>query len=583
MYGFSPTEIANIQRRMRRINSSGQSDEFTPPQNTPPTVPIVDLSNRPLYNPVPQRQANPVPQITNESVEEIERKFKLMEVKEFMTKIGIPDHVVAKLKPFQVEHVQNLIYALQKFGVALDSSDTGTGKTFAAIAVAAALGLSVIITCPKAVIPNWHNVCQIFGVEALMIVNYEALRTGKYFSTLGDFLDDIRMDCPYITFVREQVVDSMTLEPILTAGGQPKTKVTGVQWNVPDNTLVIFDEAHSGKNGLANSIPTINSKMMVACRPQFDPARNTFGLFLSATITDKLENFDVIGFLLGLFPSYSKKSYQQFLKKLPDDNLRGIHNILYPERASRMNIRKIKELTGDSQFKKNDVKAKTYTLDAESAAEIEQQHASIRRAMLALRTKQDVDGQHPLVVILRARQRIELLKIPIFINLAQHHLENDRAVTIFVNFNETMNTIAQKLIAGTDDWIGLLDDEFDFIRGGQSGEDREEIVQKFQSDELRLLICNIDAGGVGISLHDLTGNHPRRSLISPTWKAINLKQTLGRGYRADAKSDMVQRIVYVKSEDGEPSIEQMMCENMNEKLKNIALLNDGDLEDYQEV
>ncbi len=46
---------------------------------------------------------------------------------------------------------------------------------------------------------------------------------------------------------------------------------------------------------------------------------------------------------------------------------------------------------------------------------------------------------------------------------------------------------------------------------------------------------------------------------------------------------MIQRVIYVKSEDGQPSIEQMMCENMNEKLKNIALLNTGNLEEYHEV
>jgi Mimiviridae putative ATP-dependent RNA helicase len=572
MEGFSPSDVAKIQRRMRRFNSSGTSEQFSPPQNTPPTIPTVDINRGPIYNPQPSKP---------QSIAAIERQFKEMEIKEKIAMVPIADNIVTILKQFQVEHVQNLIYALQKFGVALDSSDTGTGKTYAAIAVAACLGLDVIVICPKPVIPSWHNVCDILEVDQIMIVNYEALRGGKYFVTLGDYLDDERIDCPYINFIREDVLDPMTLEPILNANGSTKSKVVDIEWDIPDNTLVIFDEAHNGKNGLNNSIPTVNSKMMINSRQQFNPQRNTFGLFLSATITDKLENFDVIGYLLGLFPSYSKKSYKQFLNKLPDDpteRIAAIHNLLYPERASRMNIRKIKQLTGDSQFKKNDVQAKTYTLDAAAAAEIEVAHQAIRVAMIALRTRQLVDGQHPLVVILRARQRIELLKIPIFIEEANDYLNDGRSVTIFVNFNETMDTIAKKLISS-----GVPPDDFDYIRGGQSGEDREEIVQSFQTDQIRLLICNIEAGGVGISLHDLTGVFPRASLISPTWKAIHLKQSLGRGYRADAKSDMVQRIIYIKSEDGQPGIEQQMCDNMNAKLKNIALLNDGDLDDYQAV
>lgn len=566
MNGFSPNEIARIQRRMRRFNSSGISEEFTPPQNTPPVVPTVTPVGL-LYNPQPVK------------INEIEQKFREMEIRESIAMVEIPDEVVSHLKQFQVEHVQNIIYALKTYGVALDTSDTGTGKTYSSIAVAAAMGLRVIIICPKPVVPNWHNVCTILDIEQLMIVNYEALRGGKYFVTLEDFLNDERIDCPYINLVREEVVDQMTQEPVLNANGHAKTKVVDVTWNIPENTLVIFDEAHTGKNGLNNSIPTINSKIMVMAKPQLDPQRNVYGLFLSATITDKLENFDVIGYLLGLFPSYSKKSYQQFIDKLPTDRLKAIHQLLYPSRASRMDIKQIKLLTGDSQFKKNDIQAKTYTLDAASCAEIEAAHDSIRQAMTALRQKQLVDGQHPLVVILRARQRIELLKIPIFIEETQNYISEGRSVIIFVNFSETMDTIMQKLLNGTD----IAADEIDVIRGGQSGEERETIVQRFQDDEIRVLVCNIEAGGVGISLHDIRGEHARASLISPTWKAIHLKQCLGRGYRANAKSDMTQRIIYVKSEDGEPSIEQMMCENMNEKLKNIALLNTGDLNEYQEV
>lgn len=583
MDSFSPRDIARIQRRFRRFNSTGASDEFTPPQNTPPSVPVVDLQQRLLHNPQPVRHQT-IPE--EDGVADIERKFKLMEIKEKIAMVPIPDDVIEMLKQFQVEHVQNLIYALKKYGVALDASDTGTGKTYAAIAIAAALGLNVIVVCPKSVIPNWHNVCAEFDVEQSMIVNYESLKNGKYYVTLGDFLDEVRTNCPYIEFIRDEILDPMTLEPILTASGRPKTRVVGIEWSIPNNTLVIFDEAHNSKNGMNNSIPTINSRMMIMSRPQFDTQRNTFGLCLSATITDKLENFDVIGYMLGLFPRYSKKSYQQFSRKLPNEHaerIQSIHNILYPARASRMNIRKIKELTGDSQFKKNDIKAKTYELDADACDEIEAAHESIRRAMIALRNKQNVDGEHPLTVILRQRQRIELLKIPIFVEKIRKHIQRNKSVTVFVNFKETLDTIAQQILTGTDDWMGMLPDEFDFIRGGQTSDEREEIRKKFQNDELRLLICNIDASREGISLHDIHGVYSRRSLISPTWNGIRLKQVFGRGYRANAKSDMVQRVIYVKSENGQPAIEQMMCDNMNETLKNIALLNEGDLQEYENI
>jgi hypothetical protein len=125
------------------------------------------------------------------------------------------------------------------------------------------------------------------------------------------------------------------------------------------------------------------------------------------------------------------------------------------------------------------------------------------------------------------------------------------------------------------------------------------------------------AGGVGISLHDIIGDHPRVGLHSPTWSAIEMKQAIGRLYRADAKSHTKQRIVYSKprtitiptqsdnpieqattteqaeqAEQVEPTmdngattytIEESVCKNVNEKLRNISVLNDGDLHGHQDL
>ena len=55
----------------------------------------------------------------------------------------------------------------------------------------------------------------------------------------------------------------------------------------------------------------------------------------------------------------------------------------------------------------------------------------------------------------------------------------------------------------------------------------------------------IQAGGVGVSLHDLHGGHPRMSIISPTWSGQDLKQVLGRIHRAGSKTPAIQKIVFV--------------------------------------
>ena len=78
------------------------------------------------------------------------------------------------------------------------------------------------------------------------------------------------------------------------------------------------------------------------------------------------------------------------------------------------------------------------------------------------------------------------------------------------------------------------------------------------------------AGGAGISLHDLNGKYPRMALISPSYSAIILKQCLGRVHRDGSKTKALQRIVFVAN-----TVEEEVCEKVKDKLHNLDLINDG--------
>src|SRR3990167_2120909 len=97
---------------------------------------------------------------------------------------------------------------------------------------------------------------------------------------------------------------------------------------------------------------------------------------------------------------------------------------------------------------------------------------------------------------------------------------------------ETLNLLAEQLKTKT------------LIHGEQSAKERDKNIDDFQSDRERIIIANIRAGGIGISLHDVNGNHPRVSLISPTQSATNLIQALGRIHRSGGKSKSLQRIIF---------------------------------------
>jgi superfamily II DNA/RNA helicase len=170
-----------------------------------------------------------------------------------------------------------------------------------------------------------------------------------------------------------------------------------------------------------------------------------------------------------------------------------------------------------------------------------------------------------LAKIQKLKQEIEFRKVPIFIEQAQLYLDEEKSVIIFVNYLDTLHILAQEL------------DIKCKIYGDQSMEKRQEAIDLFQSNEERIIICQIRAGGVGISLHDLHGGHPRVTLINYPDSASDLLQALGRAPRAGAKTAVLQRIIFVANVDYEKKIMQ----NINKKLANISAINDGDLEGYK--
>jgi hypothetical protein len=523
-------------------------------------------------------------------------------------KMDLPDLVIENLLPYQIPHICNLIRILENKGVALDCSDTGTGKSEDGPAIASALGLNIIFIGPKSGIPNLYAVCDKYKLPpgcVLGNVNYETLKNNKYYANLDDYYAQKRIPCPYINVVREQERNPITKEPVYTPTGKPKMIIKRVEWKLPDNTLIIFDEAHKGRNGKCSGKTTANSKLMVSVRPYLSKVKHVYGLFLSATLTDQLSNFDVIAYILGLYRPYHPKMYGQWLRQYGRDSAviyTKVHGMLFPNYASRMSIKTIKEETGNSIFGFNDVKAETYPVDKETAAEIEKNHQKIQEILMELRAKGISEGYGRTI---RYWQRIEALKVPTVAEQVVSKLQTWVSVVVFVNFTNTKNLLYDHVLeAGR----GIITaDQIDFIDGSQTAEQREEIVNNFRDDKTFVLIANIKAGGTAISLHPrIGGQRQRHSIAFPTWSATDLKQALGRIYRANAGSDAFQRIFYCVYKDSEEkesdqrvenesesdgekekeveerptlSIEEMLCRNVNIKLENIELLNNGNLFD----
>lgn len=456
------------------------------------------------------------------------------------------DKIKDKLLSFQITHVNNLVDIIKKNNAVLDSSDTGTGKTYTALATCFVLGLKPIIICPKSVMSSWMKVAKVFNVKPQFIVNYETIKLFKYYNEKKD-----RIPCPFIK-VNQKYLSYQKDNKIID-----DSSYSNYTWNIGDKTIFIFDETHR-----ATHINTRNGQLLIAAKLTGKPI-----MMLSATIADNPEKFKLFFWILNFIdPHVIEKSQMKFseyiitmLKWLLRDNkpMLRIHNMLYPNRASRMRIDSLGDLFPETQ-----ITAEPYSMGKNREEQIEQQYSIIAEELDNLKNKSIKDKHNPLVKIMRAHQKIEMLKVPTFVELANDLMATNHSVVIFVNFTQTLNLLKTLLHTNL------------VIHGQQTQEERDVAIETFNSNKSNIIICNIKAGGVGISLHDIYGGHPRASIISPPWSSIELVQALGRVHRAGGKSKSLQRIVYTAN-----TIEEKIADKLRGKLSNLNLINDGEVKD----
>jgi SNF2 family DNA or RNA helicase len=453
-----------------------------------------------------------------------------------------------KLLDYQIEHVNNLKATINTHKRALDASDTGTGKTYTSIALCIELGLKPLIICPLSVMSNWLVVLKYFGAKYYGISNYESMHNCRYYSSR---VPGNKILCKYIKRFKKSDKDDE--EDYSTKGAEIFSKKECAsftyEWmNIPDDFILIFDEAHRCKNK-----KTLNSILLYTA----STIEHMKILMLSATIADKPEKFAIAGYVLGLY--HNIKNAANWISKADIGYyhpMQGVNKIIFNEYGSRM---KIKEL--GALFPENKIVAECY--DMECAVEIEEQYKIIEEEVEKLKNKEEMAGC-ALARIMYARMRIEQLKIPSIVNLAKKYIKEEASVAIFVNFSMTLQTIADELKTKCVIW------------GEQTLEDRNKNILEFNTDKSNVIICNIKSGGVGISLHDTIGNRRRISLISPSDSAQDIIQVLGRIHRANGKTPVSQYIIFCKN-----TYEEKICDNMKNKIQNISSLNDGIINTYK--
>jgi len=400
-----------------------------------------------------------------------------------------------------------------------------TGKTYTAIAVARELKMKIGVICPKSVIESWkRTIVNHFNMEYEFVYNYEAIKGGKYPHILDKQRKDMSFDESFV-------------------------------WNVPQNTLLVFDESHRLKTK-----DSINAELAKAAKRQ-----NYKILCCSATNAINPLELDAVGFILGLHKGHF--DFYRFLRNHDCDKsgfgwqfkgdryfLRKLHKDMLLDRGVRLVKDDIPE------FPESEIITEPYFVDDECSKQIDVVYSKMEHDIRECQKTAADPRKMEITIRLRNRQKIELLKVPLLVEMTNDLIEDGNSVVIMVNFTETIKLLSKKLKTKCIVW------------GDNKQNERQEHIDSFQSDAARIILINIAAGGVGISLHDINGKYPRVALISPNDSAPILRQSFGRVHRAGAKSKSQQRVIYIAN-----TVEEDVCNNVKLKLKNLDLINDGDL------
>jgi len=494
---------------------------------------------------------------------------------------------------WQPKQIAHHISVLSNRKVTVDASETGVGKTFVSLSVAREMGLTPFVICPVSVKHQWRDAMDSLGMQSYGEISWESCKLGK--SEFGEFeykekkSEEIKrfVDGKKISdrvFKKYQAAGSATFI-VLKAGewdeksakaeskrlgfrhvvtfrtGQNKRERTNFfRWRLPEDALVILDEFQkaSGENSQAAHMAAclINAPCKV--------------MILTATLAKSPIKMYASGVLLGLHQG--RLEWRDFLlrngcKHIPgrgfvftkvrehaDAILSAISSHIFPKRGIRISK---SEIPG---FPEEDNQPVALNFGEKETREIEKIYSEMELELRQLSLAESSDGKSELTIRMRARQRTELIKLPLIFDWVSDLLEEGYSVIVFTCFEQTVKCCLERLNCET------------YINGSLNPKQKKVMQDEFQSNRSRLLICNIASGGAGLNLQDMDGQHPRFSIIFPAEDPIHIVQSMGRAPRpgADEPSLTTSRIVYAVG-----TVEERVMDKNWEEIQNMYRLSGG--------
>ena len=441
---------------------------------------------------------------------------------------------------FQVDDTEQILSAFEKGKKGyLLANDTGTGKTFIALAALAhAKPKSALIVVPNRQLANkWAaEAMATFGLNITSSTVKDIKGDGLFITTY----DDMRIN-------REK-------------GGSRK-------WD-----WVIFDESQNlsdKKFPQKTTTPTYQAGMDLG-------RRASRCLYMSATPFQQLWELKYLE-KLGLWENF--------------DNFLALHHVEYYEQRTfrpqkfrnerwsnseddtMMKLRKVRHIGGVEDYvnvfrklnqlgigSNREVKLDSKLINNFSEIHLTDDEVKTYRDVLAAydRAANMISvGQAKtlgLQRIIAARRLLQDFKLRQGIDLAKQLLKKGKSVSIFVAYNSKGDVDVSRFIPEVKRILPKLNNPMEQIlqelggpskvgqvHGNTTVSKRTVDIDSFQAGRKKALIATISSGGTGLSLHDTTGKHPRAQInIILPWSGSEFKQLAGRSHRLGSKSETEQ-------------------------------------------
>ena len=469
-----------------------------------------------------------------------------------------PGPIKLELRNYQKEWSQRILGIYKHSNIYIDTSDTGCGKTVAAIWSAMQFPqvalegetriplsyLPMVVICPSTLEQQWRDETAKYGIQCITMT-YESLRGTKLHPPTHGLLE--RFDT-------------------VSEGGRNFTRFAPTEaWQIMVNrgVMVVIDECQKAKNATVQSHavqtllqPVHRSKISKAALLSKTPFEGlhhaeTYLRILGILTHEKLHNIDphtkafiplglqeVINYAAKADPAKTDKIvFETGMSKSKNDLL--CYNLLSGP---------IKNLIAGAMPKPDnitgilDAKNGFYRISGENAQKLEDAVNNLSRAV-GYRNG-SVDSQmmsSNMGAVTKSLMSAEEAKLPDMARVSYQLLQEPNVkLIICLNYIEHMKMMAAMLsMAGIEPQI---------LNGRVSVKKRNKIIAMFNQEDLacRILIMNPEVGGVGVNLHDRSqgGRFPRKMLISPGYKMSIIAQSAGRIYRDSTTSDAMVRTFY---------------------------------------